>query len=127
MNLGMCSQIERHGDRQTTGDWQFEESWRFGLDFLELPIAHTLSAIPATQTPQLPPWKRNWGLGLVIGGLDKHFGAWIKIWGLGLEFWTSDKQSGAWTSNLGLGADCRELWLRYLGLGLVIWGSPHMV
>ena len=29
-NLGMHSRIERHGDRQTTGDWQFEEIWRLG-------------------------------------------------------------------------------------------------
>ena len=29
-NLGVYSRIERHGDRQTTGDWQFEEIWRLG-------------------------------------------------------------------------------------------------
>ena len=30
MNLGMYSQIERHGDRWTTGDWQIEENWHLG-------------------------------------------------------------------------------------------------
>ena len=30
MTLGMYSQIERHGDRQTTGDWQIEEILRLG-------------------------------------------------------------------------------------------------
>ena len=40
----MYSRIRHHGDRQTTGDWQFEEVFRLGrTNFLKLPIAHALS------------------------------------------------------------------------------------
>ena len=45
---------------------------------------------PPTRAPQVSPWKRNWGLGLVVGGLDKLLGAWIRILNPGQESWSLD-------------------------------------
>ena len=56
----------------------------------------------------------------ILEKLLRNSRPWIRNLDLGQAIWGLDKESGAWTSNLGLGTDCRELWLRYLGLGLVI-------
>ena len=103
----MYSQIRQHGDRQTTGDWQFEDFCSLGVNiFLKLPIAHALSVTGDTAltdaNPACAPLKRNWGLGRAVGGLDKLLGAWISDLGLGLVFWTLDKKSGPWIRNLVL-------------------------
>ena len=52
-NLGMYSWIEQHGDRQTTGDLQFEEIWRLG---------HQISSNCQSPMLSLPPHRsfRRW-------------------------------------------------------------------
>ena len=79
--------------------------------------------------PAFGPAERKGGLrgaprGLqTAGSVAQDVGDLLRIFGkIAPKIWGLSKQSGAWISNLGHGTDCRELWLRCLGLGQVIWG-----
>ena len=83
---GRECRIRRHGDRQTTGDWQFEVILRWGAKSPQ--IANRPCSVcrgaptdakgrygPHGRKPRnFPPWTSIWGLGLAIWGLDNDSG-----------------------------------------------------
>ena len=112
-NLGMYSRIERHGDRQTTGDWQFEEKMRLGRIFSSN-CQSTMSCLS----------RGFWHLGLQMSNVGLRGS---KEGSRGLP----EGSAGSGGCSAGLG-DCSEIlekllrnsgpWIRNLDLGQAIWG-----
>ena len=125
MNRRMYSWIDQHGDRQTTGDLQFEEMW---AKFPQIVIAHALSVTgvlaPTDANLAFGPAERKGGLrpapmGIqTAGSMAQDVGRLLRNFGT-----IAPQYIGCWASTFGVfGTTC---WVS--GTRSIVFGTGNWV